>query len=76
MKRMVVREHVDKSHNLHPEAKKRWNKITRAPLPLAFPVHEMAVLRAAQNEQRVALGLKPIDFDLPKSVNLDSEASD
>ena len=36
----------------------------------------MAVLRAAQNEQRVALGLAPIDFDIPKSVDLDSNNGD
>ena len=75
MQRMIVREHVDKSKNLHPEAKKRWNKVTQAPEPLLFPVHEMRTLRAAQNEQRVALGLKPIEFDLPEPVALDGESS-
>lgn len=33
---MIVREHVDKKDNMHPNAKKRWNEMTKAPEPLKF----------------------------------------
>ena len=31
MNKMIVRELVDKKENLHPDIKKKWNKMTQEP---------------------------------------------
>ena len=36
MQKMIVREHVDKSHRLHPSTKKRMNIMTQESIPLKF----------------------------------------
>ena len=38
---MIVREHVDKKKNMHPNAKKRWNEMTQTPEPLKFELHNI-----------------------------------
>ena len=45
MMRMVVREPVDKKHNLHPNVKKRWNQMTQAAVPFAFKMHDDDMVR-------------------------------
>ena len=45
MKQMIVREHVDKSKNLHPKAKAKRNRLTTPLLPLEFKLHDMSVVR-------------------------------
>ena len=74
MKKMIVREPVDKSKNLHPKAKARWNKITATPEPLRFAIHDMRAVREAQNEERVALGLQPKNWHLAPEVDLENSA--
>ena len=41
MDMMIVREHVDRKDNMHPNAKKRWNEMTKAPEPLKFEMHTL-----------------------------------
>ena len=41
MEKMIVREKKDKTKNLHPSAKKRWNQMTQAPLPLSYKLHDL-----------------------------------
>ena len=41
MQRMIVRAPVLKEKNLHTNAKKRWNEMTQAPLPLTYKLHEL-----------------------------------
>ena len=46
--KMIVREPVDKSKNMHPQLKKRMNVMTQAPTALNFKLHSMEALRAEQ----------------------------
>ena len=39
MQKMVVREPLLKTKNLHPAAKQKWNKMTQPPLPLEYKLH-------------------------------------
>jgi hypothetical protein len=39
MERMIVRQHVDKTKNLHPNVKARWNQMTQMPLPFTYQLH-------------------------------------
>ena len=41
MDMMIVREHVDRKDNMHPNAKKRWNEMTKAPEPLKYEMHTL-----------------------------------
>ena len=46
LEKMIVREPVDKSKNMHPDLKKRMNQMTQAPEPLTFKLHSFGALRA------------------------------
>ena len=41
MEQMIVREQVDRTKNLHPKVKARWNEMTKEPQPLKFKLHEV-----------------------------------
>ena len=53
MQRMVVREHVDRTKNMHPSVKQRWNDMTQEPKPLKFQLHSMDVIREAQGSLHI-----------------------
>ena len=48
MQQMVVREHVDKTKNLHPDIKTKWNEMTKQPAPLSFKLHGMEAIKQKQ----------------------------
>ena len=48
MEKMIVREPVDKTRNLHPSIKKRWEQMTQPPVPLTFKLHPMDLIREKQ----------------------------
>ena len=41
MDKMIVREKLDKTKNLHPNVKKRWNQMTQEPIPLTYKLHDL-----------------------------------
>ena len=41
MEKMIVREKVDKTKNLHPKTKLRWNQMTQAPIPFTYKLHDL-----------------------------------
>ena len=41
MEKMIVREKNDKTKNLHPSVKRRWNRMTQAPIPLTYKLHDL-----------------------------------
>ena len=41
MDKMIIREKEDKTKNLHPDVKKRWNQMTQPPLPLTYKLHDL-----------------------------------
>ena len=41
MDKMIVREKADRTKNLHPNVKRRWNKMTAAPIPLTYKLHDL-----------------------------------
>ena len=43
MEKMIVRQPALKSENLHPEAKKRYNRMMQEPQPLSFKLHDWPV---------------------------------
>ena len=40
MEKMIVRQPVDKTDNLHPDAKKKYNAMMQEPKPLTYKLHE------------------------------------
>ena len=42
---MIVRQQVDKTKNLHPSVKQKWNTMTQEPKPLNFKLHAMDIIR-------------------------------
>ena len=51
MEQMIVRKHVDKTKNMHPSVKARWNQMTQEPKPFKFGLHPMEAVREAQGLQ-------------------------
>ena len=41
VEKMMVRKPLDRPHRLHINAKKRYNKLTQAPLPLKYKLQEL-----------------------------------
>ena len=51
---MIVREHVDKTKNMHPKTKQRWNEMTKKPEPLKFKLHQLDSEKAMDKEEGTA----------------------
>ena len=67
IERMIVRKQVSKPDNLHPDVKKRWNEMTKAPLPLKFKLH---ALPAPDTTFAEPLGLvEELPFNVSASVD-------
>ena len=41
VEKMIVRQPQDRSKNLHPSAKKRWNRMSQEPRPLKYKLHDL-----------------------------------
>ena len=41
MEKMIVRQPMLNEKNLHPDAKAKWNEMTKAALPLSYKLHEL-----------------------------------
>ena len=46
---MIVREQVDRTKNLHPKVKAKWNEMTQLPEPLKFKLHQVEQKEAAES---------------------------
>jgi len=53
MEQMVVRQPQLKHENLHPDAKRKWNQMTQAPLPLKYKLHELEAFEPANKMEDI-----------------------
>ena len=49
MDKMIYRQPIDKTKNMHPKIKQRWNQMTQEPVALTYKLHDLEEHTAAQN---------------------------